>query len=43
MEMTKLLLRHGADPAQRSDDGRTALDMARENGHADIVALLSAG
>lgn len=34
------LLRCGADPALKRDDGKTALDLARENGHQDVVALL---
>lgn len=35
------LLRCGADPALKREDGKTALDLARENGHDEVVALLS--
>ena len=32
--------RAGADRAARSDEGRTALDYAKADGHADVVARL---
>jgi ankyrin repeat protein len=35
------LLEHGADPALRADDA-LALEAARENGHAEVVRLLTA-
>jgi ankyrin repeat protein len=34
------LLRCGADPSLKRDDGKTALDLARENGHDEVAALL---
>jgi ankyrin repeat protein len=37
-----VLLEHGADPGVRSDDGNSAADIARENGHDDIAARLEA-
>jgi len=36
------LLKEGADPFYRDGDGFTALDRARDNGHAEIVGLLEA-
>lgn len=39
--MTKLLLDHGADPTLRTDDGRSAADMAKTAGHVHLLALLS--
>ena len=36
------LLRGGADPAVRSKDGKTALDMARGEGHQEVVKVLEA-
>lgn len=39
-ELVAVLLAHGADPALKSADGRTALDRAEANGATDIVALL---
>jgi ankyrin repeat protein len=35
------LLRCGADPKLTRDDGKTALDLARENSYDEVVALLS--
>ncbi|OWK08863.1 hypothetical protein Celaphus_00015402, partial [Cervus elaphus hippelaphus] len=37
-EMT--LLRHGANPDLRDEDGKTPLDKARERGHSEVVAIL---
>jgi ankyrin repeat protein len=39
-ELVAVLLAHGADPALKSADGRTALERAEANGATDIVALL---
>ena len=36
-----VLLEFGADPTLRDLEGRDALQHARDNGHADIVALLT--
>jgi ankyrin repeat protein len=38
----ELLLAHGADPALAADDGRTAADFARNGGHLELAARLSA-
>jgi len=35
-----LLLKHGADPAIRDNDGKSAADIARERGHKEIADLL---
>lgn len=37
-----LLLRNGADPGIKSKDGKTAIDLAREEGHSEVVRKLSA-
>jgi len=34
--LAELLLKHGADPTLTSDDGKSAIDLAREKGHADF-------
>ncbi|HEX4952166.1 MAG TPA: ankyrin repeat domain-containing protein [Thermoanaerobaculia bacterium] len=39
-EMVEELLRHGADPAARSDGGKTARDLATEKGHDGVAGLL---
>lgn len=39
-ELVAVLLAHGADPALKSADGRTALERAEANGATEIVALL---
>ena len=36
----KLLLERGADPKLRDDRGKTAADIAREQGYQDVAALL---
>lgn len=41
-ETVELLLEHGADLAATHDGGKTALDIAREKGHAGVVAVLEA-
>jgi uncharacterized protein len=38
--MVRLLLDRGADPLLRSDDGRSAADLARASGHPEVAALL---
>jgi ankyrin repeat protein len=38
----RLLLAQGADRSLKDNRGKTAADMAREGGHANVVALLSA-
>lgn len=40
LEVVKVLLEHDADKTLTDDDGETALDHARNSGHAEIVALL---
>ena len=35
-----MLLLRGADPTRKSDDGRTAIDMADEGGHGAIAKIL---
>ena len=39
-ELAELLLAHGADPALRAEDGRSARDMASEGGYGDLAARL---
>jgi ankyrin repeat protein len=39
-DIVSLLLEHGADPALRTDDGKSASDLAREQGHAAIAERL---
>ena len=41
-ELVALLLESGADPAPRSDDGRTPAALARERGHRELEGLLRA-
>ena len=36
----EILLRHGADPHLRNNEGQTALDIARKRGAAGIVCIL---
>ncbi len=40
MEVTDLLLQGGAETSLRSDDGLTAADIARREGHIDLVAKI---
>ncbi|KAK3382570.1 hypothetical protein B0T24DRAFT_601988 [Lasiosphaeria ovina] len=40
VDMVKLLLEFGADPAKKDGHGETAVDMARKKGHDDVVRLL---
>ncbi|XP_053488074.1 E3 ubiquitin-protein ligase HECTD1 isoform X4 [Ictalurus furcatus] len=39
-QVAKTLLRHGANPDLRDEDGKTPLDKARERGHNEVVAIL---
>jgi ankyrin repeat protein len=39
--LAELLLKHGADPTLASDDGKNAIDLAREKGHADFADWLA--
>ncbi|HEY1904270.1 MAG TPA: ankyrin repeat domain-containing protein [Terracidiphilus sp.] len=41
-DLAEMLLRHGADPYQCSDLGKTPADFARERGHAELAAWLEA-
>jgi len=41
-DIIDLLLTNGADPSLLSDDGKTAADIAREHGHAEVAAHLAA-
>ena len=41
-DMVKLLLTHGADPALRTEDGKSASDLAREQGHTALADRLEA-
>lgn len=40
--LAELLLAHGADPALPDDSGKSAIDVAREKGHAAFAAWLAA-
>lgn len=40
IEATRLLLAHGADSALLTTDGKTARQLAEEQGHASVAALL---
>ncbi len=39
--LAELLLKHGADPTLTSDDGKNAIDRARDKGHADFADWLA--
>jgi uncharacterized protein len=39
--LAELLLKHGADPSLPSDDGKNAIDLAREKGHAEFADWLA--
>lgn len=43
VEVVRLLLKHGVDKEVTDAQGRTPLDIARENGFEDIVSLLENG
>jgi ankyrin repeat protein len=40
-KLAELLLAHGADPTLTSDDGKSAIDLAREKGHAEFAEWLA--
>ena len=42
VEVCRFLLENGADKGKRANGGKTALDLARKNGHGAVVALLEA-
>jgi uncharacterized protein len=37
LEIIKLLLTHGADPAAKTNDGKSASDLAEERKHPDVI------
>ena len=39
--LAELLLKHGADPTLTSDDGKSAIDLARDKGHAEFADWLA--
>ncbi|WP_168205176.1 ankyrin repeat domain-containing protein [Bythopirellula goksoeyrii] len=41
LKVVQILLKHQADPTIRDVDGDTALDFATQNGHTDVVNLLT--
>jgi len=41
LDVVRLLLKHGADRNYRDMVNKTALDLAKERGHTNVVALLS--
>jgi ankyrin repeat protein len=41
-DLAEVLLKHGADPTLRSDDGKNAIDLAREKGHGEFADWLAA-
>ena len=41
LQVVRLLLQNGADPALKDADGDTAESFARQKGHGDVVKLLS--
>lgn len=42
VKAVKFLLANGANPRLKDDDGKTAWDLAKENGHAELLPLLEA-
>ena len=42
LDIAKLLLAHGADPHAATNDAKSALDLARERNHPEVVALFQA-
>ena len=43
VEMARLLLAHGADPAIAADDGRDSARIAADDGSVAVAALFTAG
>ena len=39
--LAELLLAHGADPSLPNDDGKSAIDLARDKGHAEFAEWLT--
>ena len=39
--LAELLLKHGADPTLTSDEGKSAIDLAREKGHSEFAEWLA--
>jgi ankyrin repeat protein len=39
-ELVELLLQAGADPSLSAENGKTAADIARDNGHAELAGAL---
>jgi ankyrin repeat protein len=39
--LAELLMKHGADPSLTSDDGKSALDLARDKGHVEFAEWLA--
>jgi ankyrin repeat protein len=39
--LAELLIAHGADPSLPNDDGKTAIDLAREKGHVEFADWLA--
>ncbi len=42
-DMTRVLLRFGADPHQLTGDGKSALQLAEAQGYGAMVGLLNGG
>jgi uncharacterized protein len=40
-KLAEMLLQHGADPSLLNDEGKSAIDFAREKGHAEFADWLS--
>ena len=40
LKAAKVLMQHGADPSLKNEDGQTPLDIARQQGRAELVKLL---
>lgn len=39
-ELAELLLKHGADPTLKNDEGKSAIDLARDKGHTDLASWM---
>ena len=40
LDTVRLLVQHGADPQARDNTDSRPVDLARDNGHTDVVAFL---